>query len=218
MRAISEYFKKIGIRRVIMTLTGNVFAGLGIAIFRFSALGNDPYTAMNLSVSDCLGMEYANYQLLFNLCLFVVQLLFGRELIGIGTLVNACLLGYIVNFFYNLLAAAMGAPSVLWLQLIVVFIGVLICTFGLSLYQTADVGVAPYDSLSLITKKYLPKIPYFWHRILDDGIAALVCFLTGGLVGLGTLISAFGFGPFIHFYNEHFSKKLLGKTTSQETT
>lgn len=203
--------KQFSRRRVIMMLAGNCFAGLGIAIFRFSGLGNDPFTAMNLSVSHCLGLGYANYQVFFNLFLFVIQLLFGRELIGAGTFVNALLLGYIVTFFHNVLAAVFAAPSVLWLQIVVVMIGVLVCSFGLSLYQTADMGVAPYDSLALITRKHVPKIPYFFHRILDDGIAALVCYLTGGLVGLGTLISAFGFGPFIHFYNDHISKKLLGE-------
>ena len=206
---LKNYFRKVGAKRVLMTVIGNIFIGLGIGIFKLSGLGNDPFTAMNLSLSECVGLEYAHFQVLFNLCVFVIQWFFGRELIGIGTLVNACLLGYIVTFFYNVLFALLGAPQVLWLQVIVVFVGVIICSFGLSLYQTSDVGVAPYDSLSLITQKYLPKIPYFWHRIFDDGIAALVSFLTGGLVGLGTLVSAFGLGPFIHFFNKHFSEKLL---------
>ncbi|MBE5873662.1 MAG: hypothetical protein E7287_04550 [Lachnospiraceae bacterium] len=206
-----NYFKRVGAKRVLMTVIGNIFIGLGIAIFKMSGLGNDPFTAMNLSLSECVGLEYAHFQVLFNLCVFVIQWFFGRELIGIGTLVNACLLGYIVTFFYNVLFALLRAPQVLWLQVIVVFVGVIICSFGLSLYQTSDVGVAPYDSLSLITQKYLPKIPYFWHRIFDDGIAALVSFLTGGLVGLGTLVSAFGLGPFIHFFDKHFSSKLVKK-------
>lgn len=208
---LKNYFRKVGAKRVLMTVIGNIFIGLGIGIFKLSGLGNDPFTAMNLSLSECVGLEYAHFQVLFNLCVFVIQWFFGRELIGIGTLVNACLLGYIVTFFYNVLFALLGAPQVLWLQVIVVFVGVIICSFGLSLYQTSDVGVAPYDSLSLITQKYLPKIPYFWHRILDDGIAALVSFLTGGLVGLGTLVSAFGLGPFIHFFDKHFSSKLVKK-------
>lgn len=211
MNFIRNYFAKVGYKRVIMTMTGNVFAGLGIAIFKLSGLGNDPFTGMNMSLAACVGMQYANFQVLFNLCVFVIQWFFGKEFIGIGTLVNACLLGYIVTFFYNIIYAIAGAPQILWLQIITVCIGVVICSFGLSLYQTSDVGVAPYDSLSLITQKRFPKIPYFWHRILDDGIAALVCYLAGGIVGLGTLVSAFGLGPFIHFFNDHFSKKLLEK-------
>lgn len=200
-------------KRVLMTIIGNIFIGLGIGIFKLSGLGNDPFTAMNMSLAIRVGLEYAHFQVIFNLCLFVVQWILGKEFIGVGTIVNACFLGYIVTFFYNVLYGLVGAPKTLLLQIVVVFIGVVICSFGLSLYQTSDVGVAPYDSLSLITQKFLPKIPYFWHRILDDGIATVVSILAGGIpggmIGVGTLVSAFGLGPFIHFFNERFSRKLL---------
>ena len=53
------------------------------------------------------------------------------------------------------------------------------------------------------------KVPYFWWRMFTDGLCALVAFLTGGLVGLGTLSAAFGFGPFIHFFDVHFTEKIL---------
>lgn len=210
---LKNYFKKVGMKRVLMTLIGNVFIGLGIGIFKLSGLGNDPFTAMNMSLAGCVGLEYAHFQVIFNLCLFVIQWFFGREFIGVGTIVNACFLGYIVTFFYNVLYGLTGAPHSFLLQVVVVCIGVVICSFGLSLYQTSDVGVAPYDSLSLITKKFLPKVPYFWHRILDDGLATIVSIaaggIAGGMIGLGTLVSAFGLGPFIHFFNRHFSEKLL---------
>lgn len=210
---ISEYFHKTSAKRIGMTIVGNIFIGLGIGIFKLSGLGNDPYSGMTMSLAACAGLAYAHFQVLFNLGLFGIQLWLGREFIGIGTLVNACFLGYIVTFFYEILHR-LGEPSGLPMQLLTVLIGVVICSFGLSLYQTSDVGVAPYDALSLITRKKLPQIPYFWHRITDDAIAAIICYLTGGIVGLGTLISAFGLGPFIHFFNRHFSGKLLEKNTS----
>lgn len=206
---IANYFKRVGAKRVAMTVLGNIIMGLGISIFKFSGLGNDPYSGMTMALAVCVGMAYANFQVLFNLCLFVVQLLFGREFIGIGTIVNAFFLGYIVTFFYGILTALLPTPTGLLTQILVVCVGVVITSFGLSLYQTSNVGVAPYDALSLITQKKLPKVSYFWHRIVDDGIAALVCYLAGGIVGLGTLVSAFGLGPFIHFFNKHFTEKLL---------
>lgn len=206
---VTAYFRKTGAKRVVMTVAGNLFIGLGIGIFKLSGLGNDPYSGMTMALAACAGITYANFQVLFNLGLFVVQLLFGREFIGIGTVVNACFLGYAVTFFYELLNGTLGAPGNLPMQLFTVCIGVVVCSFGLSLYQTSDVGVAPYDALSLITRKKLSSIPYFWHRITDDAIAALVCYLAGGIVGLGTLVSAFGLGPFIQFFNEHFSRKII---------
>ena len=210
---LAAYFKRVGWKRILMTIIGNVFIGLGIGIFRYAAMGNDPYTAMNLSLSACVGMSYPVFQILFNLAAFVIQLLWGRELIGIGTIVNACFLGYIVDFFYHILLRFPLGPLVFWQSILVVLVGVVICSFGLSLYQTSDVGVAPYDALSLITQKKLPKIPYFWHRMFDDALAALISFVATGFtnIGLGSLVSAFGLGPFIHFFNKHFSEKILKK-------
>jgi uncharacterized membrane protein YczE len=81
--------------------------------------------------------------------------------------------------------------------------------FGVSMYQTPNVGVSPYDSLSIIMTKRIPKISYFWNRIFTDAVCALVCFLAGGIVGLGTLVSALGLGPVIDFFNVHFTRKLF---------
>lgn len=79
-----------------------------------------------------------------------MKLFSWSEIIGAGTVVNAVLLGYIVTFFYNLLSNGIGIPEVMWQRLIIVCIGVVVCSFGVSMYQTPVVGAAPYDSMSLI--------------------------------------------------------------------
>jgi uncharacterized membrane protein YczE len=38
-----------------------------------------------------------------------------------------------------------------------------------------------------------------------------VCWFAGGIVGIGTAVCAFGLGPFISFFDTHFSKKLVEK-------
>ena len=85
---------------------------------------------------------------------------------------------------------------------------VLVTALGASLYQTADLGIAPYDYLSLGLRDYTP-CPYFGCRIFTDALSALLCWLLGGLVGLGTLICAFCLGPFIQFFDGHFAQKVL---------
>ena len=71
-----------------------------------------------------------------------------------------------------------------------------------------DLGIAPYDYLSLGLRDYTP-CPYFGCRIFTDALSALLCWLLGGLVGLGTLICAFCLGPFIQFFDRTFSQKVL---------
>ena len=198
-------------RRLIIMVIGNVFLGLGISIFKLSGMGNDPFSGMVMALAAYIGMAYAPFLILLNLGLFAVEYFTGRRYIGAGTLVNAVLLGYIVTFFYDNLLSWFGGPEMLWQRVIVVVIGVVVCSFGVSLYQTSNVGVAPYDSLSLIMRSRFPKISYFWHRMFTDAVCALVCFLFGGIVGLGTLVSAFGLGPIIQIFDDHVTKKLLAK-------
>jgi Predicted membrane protein len=203
------YFKKIGAKRLLIMVAGNIFLGMGISIFKFSGLGNDPFSGMVMALAECVKIEYANFLIMLNVFIFLAELLFGREFIGAGTVVNAFLLGYIVTFFYNIWLALFPLPTLLAVRIAVVLIGMVITGFGISLYQTPNVGTAPYDSLSLIMAKRMPKISYFWHRICTDAVCALVCFLAGGIVGLGTLVTAFGFGPVIEFFNVHFTRKLF---------
>ncbi|MBQ7916067.1 MAG: hypothetical protein IJ315_04685 [Firmicutes bacterium] len=208
---LKSYFQKIGSRRVIVMLVGNIIIGLGVAVFKLSGMGNDPFSAMMMALSAKIGMSYPLFQVMMNCLFFIVQLLWGRHLIGIGTIVNALGLGYFTDFFYKFLTSFVAPPNMFVIQVVLVVIGVLVCSFGLSWYQLPDVGVAPYDALALIAHDKFSKIPYFWCRIATDGLAALLAWFCGGIIGLGTLVCAFGLGPFIQFFNVHFTSKLLKK-------
>jgi uncharacterized membrane protein YczE len=206
---LKSYFKKIGWKRFLVMVLGNIFLGMGVSIFKFAGLGNDPFSGMVMALADAVGVQYANLLVFLNVFVFVLELIFGRELIGAGTIVNALFLGYITTFFYNLWLRMFALPQTIGLQIVIMLIGTVVTGFGVSMYQTPNVGISPYDSLSIIMTKRIPKVSYFWNRIFTDAVCALVCFLTGGIVGLGTLVSALGLGPVIDFFNVHFTRKLF---------
>lgn len=188
---------------------GNIFLGMGISIYKFAGLGNDPFSGMVMALSDVVGMPYANFLVILNIFIFLLEFLFGKEFIGAGTLVNAFFLGYIVTLFYNLWLHFFALPQALIIKILIMLVGTIVTGFGVSMYQTPNAGVSPFDSLSVIMAKRIPKISYFRHRITTDAFCALVCFLAGGIVGLGTLVSALGLGPVINFFNVHFTRKLF---------
>ncbi len=202
--------KKLFIVRIIMMIVGILILGFSIAVFKLALLGNDPYTGMLFAIADVTPISYPVWQILFGLVFFVIQLLFGRHLIGVGTIINTFAMGYIVDFNYRfVLIPVIGQPNGFVPQLITLIVGLLICSVGISLYQKADMGVSPYDALSLIMDEKIKKIPYFWCRIFTDGTCALICFLLGGIVGIGTLCTAFGFGPLVSFFNKTISEPIL---------
>ena len=192
-----------------MCIAGNLFIGAGVAAFKFSLLGNDPFDGMNMALSDLTGLYYPLLQIAVNICFFVIQILLGRDLIGLGTIINAIFLGYIVDFCGKLLNLFATTPDSMILRILIMLAGLIATGLGLSLYQTSDLGVAPYDALAIIMDRKIKKLPYFFCRIICDAGCALVCFLAGGIIGLGTLASAFGFGPVISFFNKKISSKLI---------
>lgn len=213
---LGKYLKKTGLGRMGIMILGNVIIGLGISVFKLSGLGNDPFSGMVMAMGSLLNMPYANFQVMLNIVLLMIEICAGRKYIGAGTIVNALFLGYFSTFFIFVLSHTLTAPELMWQRVVTVCIGVIICSLGLSLYQSADVGVAPYDSLPMILADRFPKIPYFCFRISLDGLFALICYLAGGIIGLGTLVSAFGLGYFIKFFNEHLSFRLVDKIVSTQ--
>ena len=185
-------------RRIVGMVVGIVIIGLGIALFKQSHLGNDSISALNMRLAELLGISLGVQNVATNILFFALEFWFGRKYIGLGTFVNGIGMGFIITFFYDPIAAAFGPAASLPEQLVWVVLAVLVTALGASLYQTADLGIAPYDYLSLGLRDYT-HFQYFGCRVFTDAFCALLCWLLGGLVGLGTLICAFCLGPFIQF-------------------
>lgn len=206
---------KIGKRRTIGLIIGNILIGVGVSLFKFSHMGNDPFSAMVMSASSLLGLSYSTFLILLNTCVFVIEIVFGRKFVGIGTFANWFLVGYVAEFFIWLTETYITVPESFLERLPYALAGVIVISLGVSLYQTSDAGISPYDSLALIMDERIPFLPYFWCRMICDGTATIICLLTGGLIGLGTFLCAFCLGPIIHFFNIKFSQKLLYPKAAQ---
>ena len=87
-------------------------------------------------------------------------------------------------------------------------IGMLLFTFGASLYMCADLGVAPYDAVAPIASSRL-HIKYKTARVIQD-IAFMVCaLLVHGSVGVATFVIAFFAGPLINYWTIRVSRPIL---------
>ena len=176
-------------RRILGMVVGIVIIGLGIALFKQSHLGNDSISALNMRLAEMLGISLGVQNLCTNILFFALQFWFGRKYIGLGTFVNGIGVGFIVTAFYDPIAAHFGPAEALGLPV-----------------QLLWVALAVPVTLGL--RDYTP-VPYFGCRVFTDALCALLCWLLGGLVGIGTLICAFCLGPFIQFFNGLVSERVL---------
>ena len=47
---MGEFLKNINWKHVLIMCIGNVFAGMGIGIFKLAGLGTDPFSGMNMAL------------------------------------------------------------------------------------------------------------------------------------------------------------------------
>ena len=89
-------------------------------------------------------------------------------------------------------------------------------------YFTADLGVSPYDAVSLIIADKWKPAPFKYCRIASDMVCVAlgtILFLAAGssmaelleIVGVGTIITAFFMGPLIEFFNVHIARPFLNR-------
>lgn len=214
---LKRYVQSVGARRILFSFVGNFFIAVGVSIFKYTLLGNDPSSAMAMAVAARLNVSFTLSLFCFNAVWFLAEVILNRSYIGIGTFVNWLLIGPVVDLFTTLYAMLLPTPSMMVLRILIMLVGVAIVCFGVSVYQTSNSGVSPYDSLSLILCER-SHIPYFWCRILFDAISAMIAWLLGGIVGLGTLTCALGLGPIISFFDRTVSWRILRQSPAAEPT
>ena len=76
---LKQYFKRIGAKRMVIMLLGNVFLGMGVSIFKLSEMGTDPFSGMVMALAEVLGIGYPVFLILVNLVLLFVEVKFGRD-------------------------------------------------------------------------------------------------------------------------------------------
>ena len=206
-------------RRVIMSVFGVVVCGISVGIFKCAMLGMDPFQSFMSGLNAVFPISFGTLYVIANASLLLFALLFDRRKIGLATVINLTLLGYIAQFSETLLKGWFPELSLAG-QLLMLLAGVVIMCFASAFYFTADLGVSPYDAVSLIISERKRSIPFkFWRIISDVTSVALGCGLcllagwsfgkVGTVIGIGTIITAFFMGPLITFFNEHAAQPFL---------
>lgn len=211
------------VKRTILSFISIIIMGLGISLFSVSGFGVDPFTSMNMNIASTAGISFGTYQLIVNSIILLFVIIFAhRGLVGVGTVFNMALNGYICQFFVGIITPAVESNYTYAIRIPLLIAGIITLCFACSLFFTTNIGVGAYDSLAFLISRNT-KIEFKWARVMTDVTVVLIgLIVSGGLtallkgefggvhnVGIGTLITAFFMGPIINFFNKNVSAKIL---------
>lgn len=208
-----DIFNKVILKKTVFMLLAVSIMGICAAILDRTNAGPDPYTAMNLGAAKLLNMQIGDYQLIFNIVLLLIVLFGNRKLLGLGTIGNMVVVGYVIQFTNWVMNEILHIPTEfdLMTRVIVSMIALLIFVVACSVYINCDLGVSPYDALpymihngvqKALKKEYAFKIT----RIGYDALATVIALLLGGNVGPLTVGMVVLLGPTIDLVNKWMKK------------
>jgi uncharacterized membrane protein YczE len=198
-------------QRILFSALGVAVGGVSVGLFRVAELGVDPFQSLMSGLEAVVPIRFGTLYLLVNAALLVFSLLLDRRKIGLATLINLTLYGYVVEWAEGLLRGLLPAPG-LPVRLALLGLALVAMCFGTALYFNADLGVSTYDAVSLVISQRQKRVSFRWCRILSD----LVCVLAGAALlrlsgkawteitaslGPATLLTAFCMGPLISFFS-----------------
>lgn len=199
--------KRETILKICQAFIGNTILAAGVALSTRVSMGADPYTALNTAMSNLLGMSLGTYQLLFNLLIMVFIFFLGKELIGIGTVINMVAVGYLIQGFDFIWGQWITGDETFVLRIFLLIVALILFDLGAGLYIEAQIGIAPYDAIAPLIVKY-SNISFSLGRTIQDIIFLSAAFFLKGPVFVMTFIAAFFNGPLIQFFSERVGKPI----------
>jgi len=180
-------------RRIAQLVAGLVLFGLGIGCMLQSGLGLPPWDVLHQGLAEQFGLSVGTWSIIISFVVLLIWLPL-RERYGAGTLLNAILIGAVID----LTVLVLPEPEALWLRGLMLAAGILFIGVASGMYIGANLGPGPRDGLmTAISRRGLSIRVTRWGlevAVLVTGI------LMGGTFGVGTIAFALFIGPLVQFF------------------
>jgi len=194
-------------RRLIMTFVGIVVCAVSGGIMKRAGFGGDPFQMFCNGLDLVLPIDFGTIHVILSVIMLTVIFKLDKHFIGIATVFNLFLTGYIVDFTYRALGLLFPAPGMA-VRIALLAVSLVMMCFSASLYFTSDMGVSTYDFVALYISRIQKKVPFRFVRISTDAICVTAGFIMGSVPGVGTLITACFMGPLISFFDRTVSEPM----------
>jgi uncharacterized membrane protein YczE len=170
-----------------MVVLGCLVLGAGVAMLLTADLGSDGYSTLVNGVSKATGISFLLANTLISL-LFLLVAAVRRVYPGVGTIIQVVVVGWTVSFLIDVL----DTPDDLGWQAALLAAAFPVLALGIAAYLGANTGAGPAEAAALA---WDPPVPFKWSYSLVQGGGALIGWLLGATIGVGTLAVIFLLGP-----------------------
>jgi uncharacterized protein len=168
---------------------GLTLFGLGEGLLIVSMVGASPWSVLAQGIYLNVGFSIGIITILISVVVLILWLPLNQKP-GIGTILNAIIIGLMIDVCIKFIPTPENYIS----QLFLATVAVLTVGLGGGIYLVANLGAGPRDGL-MIGLQNKTNLPIAAVRATLEITVMSVGWYLGGTVGVGTLLFAFGIGP-----------------------
>lgn len=183
--------KKLGI-----IVVGSVIAAYGITLAMYAGFGGATLAVLwqGLSKTFSMSIGMASFVVAAAMVLFV--LFYDRRQIHIGTVLYQIVYSTCVDLFANCHVYS----ETMWINFLIMMLGVVVFAVGTGLYAAASLGRGSYEALTFaLAEKNNWQVKIV--RMVLDILMVVAGVLLGGKFGACTIVTVIISGPIIQFVN-----------------
>lgn len=163
--------------------------GFGEGLLIVSFAGASPWSVLAQGISLNVDFSIGTITLFVSIGVLILWIPLKQKP-GIGTILNALIIAIMIDVCINFVPTPENYIS----QILLAIVAVLMVGFGGGIYLVSNLGPGPRDGL-MIGLQEKTNLPIAVVRsFLEISVVAIGWYL-GGIVGIGTLLFAFGIGP-----------------------
>lgn len=182
--------------RISFYLVGLLIMGLGISLIVISNLGSGPWDAVNVGLSNKLGLSIGFCMNMVAIVQIIIGGIINKEFPNLATMITSIFLGLFIDF-WMLFLGNITLDNVM-IQFLLFMIALVIISIGISIYLVSKLPNTPLDYFMIAIKSKL-NLSLMVSKITSESIGLALGLLLGGGIGIGTLIIVVCVGPMIQY-------------------
>lgn len=185
----SEWMKKI-----IIIVVGSIIAAYGITLALYAGFGGATLAVLWQGISKTFHISIGMASLIVAIVMIVFVFFYDRSQIHIGTILYQIVYSFCVDLFANVHVYS----THLWVNALIMLLGVVFFAIGTGIYAAASLGRGSYEALTFsLAEKNGWQVKVV--RMILDMLMVIAGVLLGGKFGICTIVTIIISGPVIQF-------------------
>ena len=181
-------------KKVIIIVIGSIIAAYGITLALYAGFGGATLAVLWQGISKTFHISIGMASLIVAIVMIVFAFFYDRSQIHIGTILYQIVYSLCVDLFAN----AHVYSTHLWVNALIMLLGVMLFAVGTGFYAAASLGRGSYEALTFsLAEKNGWQVKVV--RMILDIVMVIAGVLLGGKFGICTIVTIIISGPVIQF-------------------